>query len=375
MATDVVKASETEGPKNLDVFPLKKGKRVLCFLADYFIMFVLALILFHLAAYPLGKVIVDSQGQYETYLKDAYQRDNVLYGNGLLFYEEGKTDRSVDNYTVNLAYTAQRFISYYVVDADASNEIFSHYETLTSGAFKRLAIYRELNEKHPFFDIAENGTVALKSQYVEEFAPIFRPGDAMSSKGQADYETFRDDFFLQCYSTMLQDINSRDLTYNGVSYVEYQKKVDTYNAQATALIVTCAVIAYAIAWLVDYMLFPLVTRNHKTLGMFFLRDERISSEKLNVIKKSKVPLVAIYGLAFSVSSIMFVPWGATGFNELFSLPLLLPLSIVSLVLSVVSLAFLLFDDFGRSLGDRLSFTVMVDEATLGEILRAKGYDF
>lgn len=374
MAHDVVTPEEEGGPKVVNVLPLKKGKRVLSFLADYFIVFILGLLLFHIATYPLGQLIVDSQSQYETYLHDAYMRDSVLYGHELLFAEEGKSTHELADYTANLSYTSKRFISYYMGLSVETDEVFKHYEQLTDGAFHRLDIYKELNDRHPFFDIVGE-SVTLKSQYVEEFMPMFRPGDTMSERGLNDYTSFQNDFFVQCYSTMLQDINVRDLTYANVSYVDYQKKVAAYNQSVTTLIVACSLIAFAISWLVDWMLFPMVNRTHKTLAMLFLRHERVSSEKLTVLPRKKIPLVALYGLAFSASSLLFVPWGSIGFNELFSLPLLLPLSIVSLALSLLSLAFLLFDEFGRTLGDRLSFSVMVDEATLGEIARAKGYDF
>ena len=360
-------------PEVLNVYPLKKGKRILVFLADYFLIFIFSLLLFHLAAYPLGRVIIRADEQYQSYLVDTKKRDSVLYGNGLLFIEEGRTGE-IGDLQNNVYYTCKRLAGVYVNGAAESDDIFFHYDALKGKSFGAMDLYREIDAKTAFFDLS-GAKPLLKPVYVDEFAPLYRTGDEMSTQGKKDYAKFQTNFFLPCFKRMLQHINANGLSYNGVNYVEMQKKVDVYNRNMDMLILSSALIAFGVSWLVVYALFPIANRQHKTLGMLFLRVNRISSEKLTLIDPTKVMLTSIYGLAFSASSLVFVPWGTIGFNELFSLPMTMPLSLVSLALAIISLGFLLFDSFGRSLGDRLSFTVMVDEDTLANIYRAKGYDF
>ena len=79
--------------------------------------------------------------------------------------------------------------------------------------------------------------------------------------------------------------------------------------------------------------------------------------------------------ALCSGALLFIPWGVVSFNELFSLPMLLLLSLVGMGLDIISLAFFFFDPFGRTLMDRLTFSFMVNQETLGDICRAKGYDF
>ena len=43
----------------LDVFPLSKGKRMLLFLGDFFLVFILALFLSNIVVYPIAKSATD----------------------------------------------------------------------------------------------------------------------------------------------------------------------------------------------------------------------------------------------------------------------------------------------------------------------------
>ena len=231
-----------------------------------------------------------------------------------------------------------------------------------------------MKAKLDFFDIGET-TFTLKEEYKSEFSALFTPGDEMSSKGYKDYESFQNEFFLRSYTVMLSDIQKDDLTYNGVSYKANQKIVSDYKRFADVLVIASALISYFISSMVVSLLLPIITSHQKTLGNLVLRYERVDTASLSIYQKKKVPLLFIYYFAMNASCILFIPWGNVGFNELFSLPMLLPLSVVALALSLVSLAFLLFDPFNRDLMDRLSFTVMVSQSSMADIYRAKGYDF
>ncbi|MBR1846124.1 MAG: hypothetical protein IJ787_00170, partial [Bacilli bacterium] len=80
--------AEQQERKVIDVFPLPKGKRMLVFLADFFISFILGLALFHLVAYPLSRLFTNADAQAEQLISSQKHRDETLYGNKLLFYGE-----------------------------------------------------------------------------------------------------------------------------------------------------------------------------------------------------------------------------------------------------------------------------------------------
>lgn len=43
--------------KYLDIYPISKGKRILTFLADFFITLITSIFLFNIIIYPIGKTI------------------------------------------------------------------------------------------------------------------------------------------------------------------------------------------------------------------------------------------------------------------------------------------------------------------------------
>ena len=364
-----------EGVKTIDVTPLKKWNRFLSFLADYFLTFIFGLLLFHLGAFPLGSVATKAPERYDQYLSSVKERDYVLYGNNLLFFDERSSNKNPESFTINLDYTCKQYIGYYLGETEESREIFKNYYTsLAKNKQNYISVYQGLKAKLDFFDIGET-TFTLKEEYKSEFSALFTPGDEMSSKGYKDYESFQNEFFLRSYTAMLSDIQKDDLTYNGVSYKANQKIVSDYKRFADVLVIASALISYFISSMVVSLLLPIITSHQKTLGNLVLRYERVDTASLSIYQKKKVPLLFIYYFAMNASCILFIPWGNVGFNELFSLPMLLPLSVVALALSLVSLAFLLFDPFNRDLMDRLSFTVMVSQSSMADIYRAKGYDF
>ena len=61
------------------------------------------------------------------------------------------------------------------------------------------------------------------------------------------------------------------------------------------------------------------------------------------------------------------------FAYLFQFSALVSFSLVSLLFNIFSLIVLLFDSFSRTISDKLSKTVLISEADLLEIYKAKGY--
>ncbi len=363
-------------PNVVNVSPLSKGRRVLSFLADFFIVFIMSLILFNGVAYPAAGAMTNANGHYTSYKAAVKARDGVLYGSGLLYYDEAKSSTEAANLTTNMAYTCDRLAYYYVVGTVGSEvyEVFNtYYATLRNPAIPLTEFYGTLKAFATYFDV-EGSKVSLKERYVGEFAPMFIPGDEMSEQGKADYKAFQNDFFLQGYSSMVQDISERDLVHDGVSYVAQQNIVKDYGRYVDTIVISCALISYFVSVLIDALLLPVISSRRKTLAMLFLKQSRVEISNFNIFSKAKVPLSFIYQLALWFGCVLFIPWGVISFNELFSIPMLLPLSLVGLGLSIISLAFLLFDPFGRSLSDKLTFSFLVDEDGYGEICRAKGYE-
>ena len=116
MSMEVTQNEETKEPKVLELRPLTKGKRSLVFLADFFLVFIFSLLIFHIGIYPLGRVIVDYPGQLESLHKAQERRDGILYGYELLFPSQAGKTAYVD-YEDNLAYTCDERINNFLARA------------------------------------------------------------------------------------------------------------------------------------------------------------------------------------------------------------------------------------------------------------------
>lgn len=364
--------------KVLEISPLGKGRRILSFLADFFLVFIITISLFHFAFYPLGKAIVGYENKGQEYLTAKVQRDSVLYGNGLLFSPTSKS-REESDFDSNLSYTFTIYLGGLVASREEVNihydqqpwDIFAHYYADLSGG-DITTFYLE-TDQNTFFE--SYFPLKLKAVYEDEFIHAYIQGDTMSEKGQSDYEEFQDRFFLDAYRKMLADIEAKDLTYNGVSYTQNQKIVTSFIELEKNLIVGCVFPSYFFANVIVMLVFPLISKRRKTLSMIFMRYERLDSSTLNILKRRRVWPFFLMSLFFNMGSLLFVPLGLFDFVSLFSLPALFPLSVIGLLYVLASFIILLFDGYNRTLADKATFTVMVDESTLDEIFRAKGYSF
>ena len=362
----------------VEIFPLGKWKRILAFLADFFLTFIIAITLFHLGTFQLGKLFVNFDGRINESVLAQKQRDSVLYGHGLLLYPS-PDKREATDFTSNLDYTFHYYLYEYVkIDEtipeyeDKAGEVLHHYYVdirQDESAYK--AMYSSLDTVG-FFDLS---TMTLKAAYREEFKHALIKGDELSEQGQKDYDEFLSKIFLKGYNRMIDDILQKDLVYEGVSYKEKQQIVsETVNLERN-LILIAALVAYLLSVSITCLVIPLIGKSRRTLAMLFMRNERIDSTKLVVIRKRRVLICFVYAIAANMAGLFFIPLGVYDFTSLFALPVLLPVSLISLAFILGSFIYLLFEPYNRTLSDRLTNTVMVSEATLDEIYRAKGYHF
>ena len=370
--------NENEQPEVVEISPLGKWKRVLAFLADFFLIFILSLGLFHLGIHPLGKAITSYQGRVDETKLVQKDRDGVLYGNKLLFPVSSTLVESGD-FASNLEHTFKTYLYFYLdgavtiekYEVNKSDVFSTYYVSIGNDKASYQALYNDL-DNGGFFEVGE--TVKLKPAYIEEFKHAYLAGDELSAQGKKDYEALQSKVFLKGFNRMLDDINAKDLTYQGVSYKQKQELVTAFINYEKILTITCALIAYLLGCFIVTMMVPLLSKNRKTLGMLFLREVRLDSERLILLKKRRVLLFFVYQIIMNMGSIFFIPMGAYDFVSLFSLPALLPISLIGLLYLVFSLIYMLFEPFNRTISDKLSGTVMATDDTLDQIYRAKGYN-
>ncbi len=360
-------------PRFVGIACVTKWKRVLVHLGDFFIVFIFSLLFFHAGVYPLGRVIVDYPAQMDALHVAQEKRDGVLYGHELLFPVSEQTKTYAD-FEDSLANTSLQFVHCFVDEAYGQKyDVFATYFTnIHNEKPEYIDFYKTLDAKYSFLDITAD-KVTLKPLYVAEFAPKFNPDDTMSEKGKQDYQTFEDKIFAQGYSRMLEDIMKRDLTYGEVSYKTEQNKITKVLSDGRMLVVTCAIVSFVVIWLINHLLVPTFSKKRKTLAMMMLRVERIHKDTYEPLSIPMAYLSSFYALAGEALCVLFIPWGTTNFNELFSLPLLFPLALISLAYILGSLAMLLFDAYNRTLGDFLCRSYVLGADEFDTLVREKGY--
>ena len=362
-----------EEPKIIDIHPLGKWKRVLLYLGDFFLVFIVSLLLFHLAIYPLGRLMVDYEGQMTSLHAAQEKRDSVLYHYELLFPSKEQATTYAD-FEDNLAYTAKNYI-HAMTDSsfEPKYDVFAHYyREIRQDDAAWVSFYARLDEKQGFFDITST-SVSLKQQYKEEFAPAFNPDDTMSAQGQKDYQTFESKIFALGYDALLKDIENNDLTFDGKSYKTEQNFVSTVLSNGRRLVVVCALVTLLFVWMLNHLLLPALNKKRKSLAMMFLRIERVHKKTLETPSIPMAYLYAFYSLAAEAVMVIFIPWGSTNFNELFSLPILFPISLFSLAYIIGSLVTLLFDAYNRTLGDLLCQTHCLSADEFDRLVLERGY--
>src|SRR5574344_658096 len=94
------------GEQTLDIYPLSKGKRILLFLADYFLYFIFSIFLFTVAAFPISSSVVNSNALESETNANTASEITLLYQNDLLFSE----NQSPTNFTADITFTQKKFV-------------------------------------------------------------------------------------------------------------------------------------------------------------------------------------------------------------------------------------------------------------------------
>lgn len=369
-----------ESNKVIDIHPLTRGKRMLVFLGDFLICFILTFVLTGIACQPLMSLITGLDKREETAIEAEKNRDEILYEEKLLFY---KNTDSKYVYESNLEFTFQRYLSYYLFDEEhpenVSSNAFGHQEE--SEVFKHYYIdicndektYNSLFSDSKYF-VKENNLNIIKADYSEQLKHFYYNGDELSENGKTYYNDMAGEF-LNVYAGMIETIKKNDLVKDGRSFVEFQKKMDSFADFSDWMYVISTLIAFVLSWAILFILLPLIFRNGQTLTMKVMKVYRVGMNSLYVLSKGENILIAIYHLFLSMAGLFFIPLLYVPFYYLFNLPLLVSLSIVSLIFIIASFVILLVNKYRRAASDLLSRTVIITEEDLNKIYEVKGYQF
>ncbi|MBO4667564.1 MAG: hypothetical protein J5666_05520, partial [Bacilli bacterium] len=101
---------DIEQQKIVDIQPISKGKRILAFLADFFLVFILTFVVFNALVMPVSSLILDTTSRTNKSNDAARVQFRILYEEKVMHYEG---DEDIYYYNANVEYTMNCFLSYY----------------------------------------------------------------------------------------------------------------------------------------------------------------------------------------------------------------------------------------------------------------------
>lgn len=378
---------ELKENKYVDINPITKGKRMLIFLGDFFINFIVAFVFFGVMVTPLAKLVTNFDAKSELF--EAYEKDriDILYDNELIYYED-----EVNKYNehIYMKHTYDRFLSYYVLTKEISfeltnenygkypkNEVVKHYYIdVRNTPNKYNEIFDKYNNKVGYF-IKDDNNYILKEEYRSTLEEYFNPMGQMSDVGLTLYDDVASEIFFALFGEILTDINKKDVDLQSnnypYSYNEYSLMAEEIRDYHVLMLSISALISYVLSTLLVYLLYPILTKTKRSPTMSICKIDRININDFNKPKNYTLFTNFIYSLVLNLPYVMFLPATLVPFTYIFTFYILVTFSFISLLFILISFIFLLFNDFVRSLSDRFTKTVLISEADLYEIYKAKGY--
>lgn len=380
MYSDQVKEAQNI---EINIHPISKWRRILLYLGDMLISFILAVIVMNLIVMPIASLVntTDSKRSYEA----EKLRDEILYENNLLFYrDEPVGNYPKYNFNKNLTYTCYRFIAYYVFPDTTTldsrypeychlpeNEvIWTYYHTIRSDDVTYYKTFEEINNQYKHFEI--NGTnISLKQEIIDEIRVFYKPNEALGKKGKT-YFSHLESLFTSLYGRAMKDVYKNDLTdSHGNSYNECQKIMREVSSNFYWKVSICSIISFLVSWGITHLLYPLINKQGHTITASIMKVDRLGFRNLYPLNKGEVAITAIYYLLFDLPYIFFLSLSYTTFIYAFNVPMLPILTLISFVMVLASLFVILFNTFNRSIIDLLSQTVNVPTEEVDGIIKAK----
>lgn len=375
---------EEKKEKVIDINPLGKWKRILMFLGDYAITFILSFILFNLLVFPLGRIIYGTEKRSLRAQEYEIQANQVLIDGGLIF-EDPVNENTLEN---DVNYTFKVFLSYYAFESEnspdinnpqyghkAENEVIRNYYLAYLSEEQYLNDFAVVNEADQMFEIGTTAdSIKLKSDYV-----IILSNELIEITDEDDYsETmihFRDNVFARLFYINIykNNILDNDFVINDISYMNCLISAKAIYDNLKWVPALSSIVSLVMSWGAMYLLIPMINSERKTITMMVLKANKLNFRKLDFIDRKVVGIQSFYHLVTCLSFLVFLPVIYFGISYCFNLPLLFVLSASSFVLLLVSLFLILFNEHNRSGMDILTSTVVVPASELDTLYREEFY--
>ena len=354
----------------IEVYPISKIKRILVFLGDIFIHYILSVFILQFLVFNIASKITNYDKKLNDNLLLINKRLDILYGNQLLFFDKKENKYNVDK---NLDTTFDKFLYYYVnYESDNVEPIRNYFINIKKDDVKTLNnIYLKYGE--PFFEL-NNNQIVLAKDYINYFSPYFDKTDSLSEVGKSYLSSFRKGVFLPLFNYMIEDINKNDLEYQNSSYkiiTEEIKKNNSYTIIYNSINIS---ISFLISFLVLFVLVPLIFKDKSTLCEKVMKTKRIKVSNYEYLNKKEYIFVILNNLFMSLTTLFFVGAILLGFKEIFKYNILMIISLISCLYLFTNFLVLCINQYNKSLKELSTDSIMISETNLNEIYASKGYE-
>lgn len=372
---------ETQEKKTIELKPVGKWKRILMFLGDFFIAFIISFILFNAAIYPLSSSIAKTNKKNEEAETHVTNALNVLVDRGVLFVDKEKKH----NLNNDVNYTFKLFLSYYAfddVDVDATHPQYGHkianevirtyYVGILNDEQKYLDAFNTVNKTDEMFEIGNNkDSISLKKEYKEILGlELLQIED--ESKYSQEMTNLRDHVFGQLfYIHMYRHIQANDLKSGDTSFNTCMKLADDLYKKMQWTPVISSLISMFLGWLVAFIIYPMINKERRTITMSVMKLDNIDFRNLNTVSRGRLIIQAFYSLLFQMASLLFLPMLYFETYYVFNLPFLFILTVIAFALMLGSLIVLLFNQYNRSGRDVLSYSVVIPTKEIDNLYKEK----
>ena len=362
----------------IEIKPVSKWKRLLAFLGDYFVAFIISFTLFNVAIFPLAKLIFNTQKQNEEAVALETKANNLLRDSGYLFIPA-----SDSSFEEDVNYTFKAFLSYYAFDEETpdsnipqygrkeQNEVIRKYYQDNLDMNQYFVDFKEVNTDG-MFDIDEDASsIALKNEY-----KAILSNELLEVTNETKYSVtmvnFRDHVFAKLfYLHVYQHILDHDLVKDGVSYKQCLEDARSIMKSLQWVASGSALFTIVLTWSVVFVLYPLLNKDHKTIALSMMRITKLHYKSLSLVNKSSVMIQSFYHFLLSSSAVLVLPVLFFGISYSFNLPLLFILTAISLLVAIASGIVILINEYNRSGVDILTDTIMLPDSEIDMMYRAK----
>lgn len=360
------------------IYPAKLGRRVLSFLGDFFITFILCIFFYECVCMPIGRSFGDYVSKSEQIDTLNYQRIDLLYENNIILEnKQPSEDLNYDKYNFEDAqnFTSEQFIYFYTYkeekDLNPINyEVCYTYKLNTnqiSSASEYSNTLKGNNPNTPFLNyLDEDGFLILKDEYKDYFRPLFVEGDSMSNKGIEAFGDFLSDYFNPNFSSMVENFSN-----NNEEYVSLTNQINEINSSFSSFYQTSAIVSFLTSSIIMYLVVPLIDKKGRTPLKIILKLEYIDTKKFNNIKKSVAVWLFFLNILENLAMVMFIPFISFGITNIFSLEVLLIVSIISICYDLICIFVAACNSYNKSFKEIFFNLIVVDEKTMDELMVAR----